>query len=548
MITTDFAIKYKNLYQEVEIMIENIGEIGFEVNNYKQELRNIEKKVNNNISNNFVSNFAKASYESFYCDGIKELNKIKNELDKYNTYFKIFNSCNYVNTSIQTKDIASDSLNNYVSEMIYNLKQIIKSDTMNYNNEKHFVEKVYETAYNLIKVEIINTGESRLYTFCKTNEINTSYFNKIIRKELDSINLNDEKKKKKKIKYYEIMKQGIESDCFDLDIIKYILLCTNEYNVDNCLNRISDDINVYGSKIKKSDAERLISRKGYIISNLKEYRKDIRKCIASLAFVSTLLSGFGLVKPAAKSFAMDDLYTRKTLIYSTVTDEETSLTEDIFWTENDAPSNRTVIKVYPQYNGENKRFYNMYDVSNYQFDNAKDYYDYGLDNYKTTPVTKEHKSDKEIIFDYDGGYTVVYKESYEYVGNRFDNLSFGSNITGIATLYAILLLLIDLVYFTCTERSILIGNIKRLKECLDSLAQDKLSYDEINTKINESISSVMNDINKYEELKDKFNELYEKNNYLLNDIDSLMEKYIQVTSNDDYAVKVRKLVEDYKSK
>ena len=58
----------------------------------------------------------------------------------------------------------------------------------------------------------------------------------------------------------------------------------------------------------------------------------------------------------------------------------------------------------------------------------------------------------------------------------------------------------------------------------------------------------MNDINKYEELKDKFNELYEKNNYLLNDIDSLMEKYIQVTSNDDYAVKVRKLVEDYKSK
>lgn len=47
MRTEDMAIKYKDLYQTAELMISNIKEIGFDVSEYEETLRNISESVRN---------------------------------------------------------------------------------------------------------------------------------------------------------------------------------------------------------------------------------------------------------------------------------------------------------------------------------------------------------------------------------------------------------------------------------------------------------------------------------------------------------------------
>ena len=59
MQTRDYAIKYKALYNEIEIMLGNISEIGFNVDSYKEELKIINNSVSNNIKNNEVIDKAK---------------------------------------------------------------------------------------------------------------------------------------------------------------------------------------------------------------------------------------------------------------------------------------------------------------------------------------------------------------------------------------------------------------------------------------------------------------------------------------------------------
>ena len=106
MVTRDLAIKYKNLYQEVDMIIDNIKELGFNMEEYELLLKDINAKVVNSIKEDYIENFARASYENHYSKGINNLNILKNKLDRYNIYFKVINSCNYVEIKIKDKNIS----------------------------------------------------------------------------------------------------------------------------------------------------------------------------------------------------------------------------------------------------------------------------------------------------------------------------------------------------------------------------------------------------------------------------------------------------------
>ena len=221
METRDLAIEYKALYKEINSMLKNIKEIGFNVDAYFQELKEINNRVSGDIkSSNDYAAYAKMYYEQGYAGGIGELKKLKNHLDKYSCYFIAFNSCELIKIRIKNTD-------KFVSEMIYNLKLIVSSDTIDYDVEKHIVDMVYEVAYELIKLELIKTGKSELYSYVSNQKENVAYFAELIKKDIEALNLDDGKNRRLIEKLYERKKTGIDATFFDIDIIKGIIANTN---------------------------------------------------------------------------------------------------------------------------------------------------------------------------------------------------------------------------------------------------------------------------------------------------------------------------------
>lgn len=327
METQDLAIKYKALYQEIVMILDNIKEIGFNISEYQTMLNNITNKVNENIKVNYVKGFAKASYEQDYARGISELQSLKNYLDKYDTYFRVLNSSRWVSMKCKDKNIEQESLDKYVSEMIYNLKQLVSSDTTDYDNEKHIVDEVYDTAYNLIKLELMMTGDSQLYRYAKNSDINASYFNMLIKKDIRR----QSKNLKLKEKLYEISKQGIGSSYFDLELIKILLVGDNNLDfkkvIVSNIKDVSDEIENSTKRIDKmidevnEDVNNIDGYKEDMKDNMKEIRKNITTYLLTLSLIIT--GGVGIQK-GVKTLATEDTYLETTEIYSSITDDVTT--------------------------------------------------------------------------------------------------------------------------------------------------------------------------------------------------------------------------------
>lgn len=544
----DLAIKYKNLHQAAELMIANIKEIGFDVSEYEKVLKSITSNVNNNVKVSYNKGFARANYEIDYSNGIAELNKLISHLEKYDVYFKVLNSCEWLNIRISEKDITKDQLKQYVSEMIYNLKQIVKSDTMDYDNEKHIVEMVYEVAYKIIKLELMMTGSSSLYNYIKQEDINISYFNVIIMKELAELKTKGKDTTYLKQKLFEIRKNGINSNYFDLDLIKVLLVYdgNNSFkdNINERMNAIINRINVNIREIKKlvreyQDDES--ERKEYK-SDIKENRKNIRNRLIAFLIATSIMIGGGIgFQKLVKKESIKDKYKRTIEIYSTITDDVTTETDEIYLS--DDPEEKTIVRVYDPYKNESRRDYQYYDVSYLDFDNLKDYYEYGVDNYGVVPQDGTLRTrDKDIISDYQNSYTEVEKSTYEYIGKELDKSAYFLGYL----MYALVLLMFEGLYYLLTNPrydTVIIGGIHELYDETKELLANKERYKEYKDKIADNINKMLELVNQNEELRDEFNRLYEANKYLLDKPDELYQRFNNITNND-----AKKLIKENKNK
>ena len=123
MDTKDIEKEFNKLYKEIEIMLSNIREIGVNVEEYKSELENIKTKINRkSIEIQNTKNMAIGSREANYTNGTYQLKELKKKIEKYDIYYKILNSCNFIEMKLKNKDIEIDELNQYITKIIYNFK------------------------------------------------------------------------------------------------------------------------------------------------------------------------------------------------------------------------------------------------------------------------------------------------------------------------------------------------------------------------------------------------------------------------------------------
>ena len=176
----DQGIQYKTKFNEVQQIIENTKKLGFDTKEYEDILHEIDANIKELVKEVYLGDKMIAGrLEQVYTGGLLPLNKLSNLLEQYNIYFKVLNSCKYIDMKIKDKNMLKEQLDKHVSMMIYNLNSLTKSSTIDYEQEKHIVEKAYDTAYNVIKLELIITGDSQLYRYIKEYDVNLSFFNKI---------------------------------------------------------------------------------------------------------------------------------------------------------------------------------------------------------------------------------------------------------------------------------------------------------------------------------------------------------------------------------
>jgi len=540
MQTTDLAIKYKNLYQTAELMLDNIKSLGFDVSEYEAILKSITANIHNNIKVNYTKGFAKANYELDYSSGIAELNRLINQLDKYDVYFKILNSCKWLNIKINSQDITNEELKKYVSEMAYNLKQLVKSDTIDYDNEKHIVEMVYEIAYKLIKLELTMTGSSNLYEYIKREDINISYFNIIIKRELAELEKEQKDATFLSERIFQICKNGINSNYFDIDLIKGLLI----YNGNNSFKtKINENIQALVDKIRVNDEtiDRLAKEASSNIGDMKmlryhvkeDWKKVFTRFVSFLAATSVILgTGFGIPR-LTKKIATSDKYLKTTEVYSTINDDTTTDTTVVF--RNSTPSDETMVRAWGKYQDEYHRAYSDYDVSYLDFDTAREYYEYGVDNgYDVVPETDVRYnydfslSNNTDISHYKNRYVEVFRTTYEYQGIDVDNSLYAIMTIITLMLYIVALAIIEDHQFFTKRNTIIIGKISELLKELKELISDKQKYEQNLDEFVKKVNQLEELINQDETLRKEFNRLYEANKYLLDNPEELSKKINEI--------------------
>ena len=204
----DQAIEYKSLLQKTKSAIEDIETLGFDTKPYYDMLNKIIDSVENNVDSRQADSTATMFLTMDYSKGIEHLKNFYLILEKYEAYFTIMNACKFLEIKLK-KSLSKEEVEVYSKEIINMLNKLRYSETIKYEDEQKVVEKAFNIAYQFIKLELINFGESKIYESSKDHEIDCSFFNECILKDLEHINLSDPKYESLSLELYEMKSKGL---------------------------------------------------------------------------------------------------------------------------------------------------------------------------------------------------------------------------------------------------------------------------------------------------------------------------------------------------
>ncbi len=380
----DIDLVFESLVEELKIMITNISDIGIDTKKYKEKLNNIINDVHSNVeeSKEKWGNNANMFLETDYYPGIKKLNRLKLELNEYNIYFKAVNTCKYLILELDDIENLKDDekINNYVETIIELLIDIKNSNIIYNKRKKTILKEVYDIVYKIIKLEIIKFGKSRVYEYVKDYGIDTSFLEKYVRKDIENLNLDNEKYENIQKKVYEINSDGLTSNYFDIDLIKLLIKYSD--NIDskeeivnelkNLKNRLNDIAETYNEALFKCN--NCLSKSKRILMDLKKYRKRIlMRFTYTIVSLGIFVVGLFSTNYLIKKLCTKQVYPKTTTTYSNEYGKEIL---DGYSLVGNNEQDKTYIKVYGDLIdgiGEDIREIYTYDVSNVYLDNIEDY-------------------------------------------------------------------------------------------------------------------------------------------------------------------------------
>lgn len=375
----DESLEYKNKIIQIKKQLSRIQELGIDTNKYEEILNSILSSIENDLDeSNRKEIFKEAFVNKSYVDGISKLNNLMFLLEEYNTYYKAFNTSIYIDLSLE-EELGPEKINKFVSEIQSTLKSLKASNHLHFKDEKMVLEKVYDVTYKLIKRELITNGKSNLLETIKLNEIDSSFIEELITKDIKSSNKTQELNSK----LHELKSKGLESSLLNEELI--LLLIDKPEITDT--EKISEfeqlSNNIYKNGVKIKNAKKSTRQTEEIIemakSNLKDRRKDLIKAkmlqMGPYVLPSLVAAGaiFGTLSKAKKD-SIQDYYEVKTKTYSTY--DESVKDKELAHEFKDGISNRaTIVTVnkYSTWKENNGREIINYEVADIPSRNIKDY-------------------------------------------------------------------------------------------------------------------------------------------------------------------------------
>jgi len=587
------SLEYKSLLYKVRGMLDKVKNAGFDVecyfkivndlmsdiekcaqNSFKYKIVDVKNENNNvqdcHINNAIVSNINGVNY-SFdnYVYAISELKKVEKILLEYDVYFKAINTSYYIKSQLNKEMFSSNNINkqdgfdnnllkeeidNLVEKMKQSLIQIKNVNINHYENEKKILSEIYSASYELIKYEILVYGNSSLYEYIKSNDIDLYFINECIKNEINKLDLNDKKNNKITNKIYELNINGLEQSYFDIEIIKLLLVSNGSFAINNNislkLNDIIKKVDESNKVIIKSRNE--LKKEKEMLDNRYHYRKgDIKdfflKAVSVLGISSVLVGGIFGIYSGIKKVCTKDSCKRTITTYSdwnglNISDDYIPLKKvsdfdgKIYLKEYGVWKDSTISS------GNSDREIKTYDVSNFDFENIEDYVNYGLDNYGVNYTVETESVYGDVGQLYANSYIEVEKHDVDtsVVEKKLDSNDFTISLP--VSYFGYLFFWVIFFLVSWNRYNFIWESFSELFSSFRSMLDSCKDYNEQLNSLNKLTLKAIQLIESNESLKLEFNKLYEENKYLLNEPEELVRRFNDVCSYFD-TIKVKELNE-----
>lgn len=296
----DKAIEFESTKIKVLQTMNKMKEAGLNVNKYEGIYQKIltdciheNKTIPESIVNS-KTNFATDYLVANYSEAMKELEYLFNELSKYEIYVRVSSFTAYLKSFIDKQNKTEKDFELYRSSLIDILNNLIKSGTLDYDVEGNIIEEMYEIAYYFIKEEIKVLGYSPVLGSLNNNQIHINYLDREITRELETINLKDQKYSPLLTKKKELDCLGFNTSYADEDFLRLLVSYSLKrkdiiHIIDTLVDKVTSNLRI----INNSEPTNNNYRK-------KELRHELSKNIALLISSLSVTAGliFGSVKLA----------------------------------------------------------------------------------------------------------------------------------------------------------------------------------------------------------------------------------------------------------
>lgn len=531
----DKAIEYKGLAHKIEVMLNNIESLNINVSNYRKIFEKIIEEVENSSK---TSSKREDGYESMfltqdYTTGITKLKKLEIELEKLDIYFKALKFSEYLNIQIK-KEISTENLKEFVNQLIEFIKGIKYSNTLYYQEEKKVVEKIYETTYEIIKLELITFGKSELYNYCKEEESDLFFLDLCVKRDLERLNLEDEKYSKIKERKLYLESNGIGTSYFDLEMIKLIISLEYEeelkQKITKRLEQIINEINLNIDDIdsKYNQYEDNTSKHNCLKIGINRLKKHTLLLILTASIYITVLF---LTHKMAKTLSTTDYYEKKIETFSEYGHEQRTDLESV----NSLATDKLYLKEYSGWEQISHNFYGrnvrIYDISHMNLKSVEEYLNIDTKLLNIDYIEETEKKYNDDIWPFN---TTDYLE-LEKIDINEDIIIEKQSKEGfwIILLIAYVLELTIILLWEVMQDGFgyanVLYNLERIKNEFFEIGNYQENLKVLRKECNELLELIKKD----ELLRNKFIELYEENKFLLDNKEELLKRIYELENKEE---------------
>ena len=374
----DKAILYNVTIEKVNKRINDLKAIGFNVQEFEKIRDDILIDSNANVESSYKFASPNLSLEQNYDNTINKLEKLYRKHLDYEVYVVAYHTTSLIKEFLFKEQKTEEDFNKYREKIELVLKNLRNSKTLDYNVEGPIIEEIYNVVYLFIKEEVSYLGYSDL--FKKLEEVDKSYLDKLVRREVEEIDLRLKRHQDIKDKVKEIDAQGYNDSYANIELISAIV----ESNLDSnkkaeILERLKNNLDKYYNSLCEIDGDlKKISKPDSKPKRLAHFTLDSLKLAFHSVLVTALLMGsFKLGKSA--STENNKTYMTKTTTYNPLNKEPYTITEQYEHKHDDS-----ILATYygPMVDGPlvgtSRRTVTTYNLSNYKGTPLEELYDMDL--------------------------------------------------------------------------------------------------------------------------------------------------------------------------